>query len=162
MSRHDILIVDNDPLAIDVITQSLNRNGYNITVIDNGESAIQMIDACNFDLVLSELIIGASLDGLKVLRKVKEVTPHNSIIIMTSQPDRISTQDLMELDIDAFLFKPVDPDKILTCVDHCVRQTKIRYAGRDRRISDRRKSNGTSRIHYDNDRRMEDRRQFYF
>ncbi len=159
MSENNILIVDSDPLAIEIIIHSLNRNGYNITAIDNGKSAVQMIRENNYDLVLSELIIG-TFDGLELLSRAKEINPHNGVIIMTDQPEKISTTDLMQLDIDAFLFKPIDPEKILICVDHCIKQSEIKHDGNDRRTIDRRKINDPS--YKGPERRKKDRRKVCF
>ena len=162
MSGNDILIVDSDPWAVDVITRSLNGSGYNITTIDRGEAAIHMIGDFDYDLILSELVVGESFNGLEILHRAKEVSPYNGVIIMTDQPEMISTQDLMVLDVDAFLFKPVDPEKILTCVNHCIKQSDIKRAGHDRRIEDRRKINGNGLIDISSDRRIEDRRKVCF
>ncbi len=159
MSENNILIVDSDPLSVEIITHSLDRNGYNITAIDNGETAIRMISENDYDLVLSELVLGA-FDGLKVFHKAKEKNPNNGVIILTDHPEKISTKDIMALEIDAFLFKPIDPEKILNCVDHCIKLSEIKHSGKDRRTTDRRKSNDPS--YKGPERRKQDRRKVCF
>jgi DNA-binding NtrC family response regulator len=138
MDEHKILLVDDDPVAIETVTGTLKGNGYNLTITGDGKSAIDLIIKEKFDLILSELVVG-SFDGLEILNKSKEINPATGTIIITAKPERINATDLIELDIDAYLFKPCDPEKILTCVNHCIEQSRMKSSGADTRRHDRRK-----------------------
>ncbi len=159
MDEHKILLVDNDPISIETVTNSLKGNGYNLTITGDGKSAIDLIIKEKFDIILSELIVG-SFDGLDILNKSKEINPANSTIIITAKPERINATDLIELDIDAYLFKPCDPEKILTCVNHCIDQARRKSLGADTRSHDRRKKSDPN--YTGPERRKGDRRKRFF
>ncbi len=159
MDEHKILMVDDDPIAIETVADTLKGDGYNLTITGDGKSAIDLIIKEKFDIILSELVVG-TFDGLDILNKSKEINPASSTIIITAKPERINATDLIELDIDAYLFKPCDPEKILTCVNHCIEQARIKSSGEDSRRSERRKKSDPN--YSGPERRTGDRRKHFF
>ena len=71
MPKYEILLVDDDPLLLQDIGPPIEKYGYNVTVADNGESAVGILDKKNFDLVITDLVM-SPLDGFQVLKKSKE------------------------------------------------------------------------------------------
>ncbi len=159
MDEYKILLVDDDPISIETVTSTLKGDVYNLTITGDGKSAIDLIIKEKFDLILSELVVG-SFDGLDILNKSKEINPANSTIIITAKPERINATDLIKLDIDAYLFKPCDPEKILTCVNHCIERARIKSSGADNRRHDRRKKSDPN--YTGPERRKGDRRKHFF
>ncbi len=159
MSKAEILVVDDDVLILDTVVNPLKGKGYAVTTTNTGNDAIELIASNKYDVVLSELIIG-SYNGLEVLFKAKEANPGNGVIVMTAHPEKLPAADLLELDIDAYLFKPCDIEKMLTCVSHCINMSKIRTSGEDQRFIDRRQNDISD--YSGIDKRKNNRRQFYF
>jgi DNA-binding NtrC family response regulator len=159
MIENEILLVDGDPDSLGMVASSLEDSGYNVTIADNGDTAIDMIGRHDYDLVLSELVVGSS-NGLDILNKARKRNPGNAIIILTDHPEKLPADDLMELDIDAYLFKPCEPEKMLTCVSHCLDQIRLKRSGQDRRVGERRQ--GSKPAWHEHDKRNGDRRKRFF
>ena len=70
-SDKKILIVEDDELMIKILKFILNKEGYQLSIIKDGLSAIEQIPAINPDMVITDLLLPYK-SGLEVIRFVKE------------------------------------------------------------------------------------------
>ena len=70
-SDKKILIIEDDELIIKILKFILNKEGYQLSIIKDGLSAIEQIPAINPDMVITDLLLPYK-SGLEVIRFVKE------------------------------------------------------------------------------------------
>jgi diguanylate cyclase (GGDEF)-like protein len=107
--RERILIVDDEPATIQLLTRYLTREGYAVVTASNGQEALQQIQASKPDLVLLDVTMPV-LDGLSVCRQLRQdyLTRSLPIILVTGRDtlnDRLSG---VRVGIDDYITKPFD------------------------------------------------------
>lgn len=125
MKTHKILLVDDDLLILQSISSALEHEGYNVTTADNGEKAIELIKENNFDLVLTDLVMDP-VDGIKVLKKAKEIDPESIVIILTGFGDLISAIEALRLNADDYLLKPCEPEELSFRISSCLEKLELK------------------------------------
>jgi two-component system, cell cycle response regulator CpdR len=80
-----ILVVDDDPLTVNFISNFLLKEGYEVTEAYDGAKAIELIENSHFDLVLSDVRM-PYLDGVALALHLRSVNPNLPIILMTGVP----------------------------------------------------------------------------
>ncbi|MFZ1986467.1 MAG: response regulator, partial [Desulfatitalea sp.] len=77
-----LLIVDDERSMRELLDYMLSREGYTIALAENGRKAVEMIQANDYELVLTDIKLG-DLTGLDVLRASKQKNP-GTVVIMIS------------------------------------------------------------------------------
>jgi DNA-binding NtrC family response regulator len=83
MDTGAVLLVDDDPEILTVLTEVLQREGHRVTACATGGAAVEAGKAGAFDVVLSDIRL-PDLDGLAVLRAFQDVAPDAAVILMTA------------------------------------------------------------------------------
>jgi len=78
-----ILIVDDDPNILRLYKEELEEEGYIIVTASNGQEAIERFDQEDPDLVTLDILL-PDIDGIKLLRQMKEKKPRLPIIMSTA------------------------------------------------------------------------------
>jgi CheY-like chemotaxis protein len=84
-----ILVVDDDPLTVNFISNFLLKEGYEVTEAYDGAKAIELIENSHFDLVLSDVRM-PQLDGVALALQVRSMHRNLPIILMTGVPSDIT------------------------------------------------------------------------
>lgn len=105
-----ILVVDDNEMNRDMLSRRLQRQGYTVTVAENGERALEMMREENFDLVLLDIMM-PRLNGYQVLEQVKadQQLKNIPIIMISAVDDLDSVVKCIELGAEDYLFKPFNP-----------------------------------------------------
>jgi len=96
-----VLIVDDEPSAVDLIMQLLEEEGYGIRGVNSGEEALRSLEEELPDVILLDLLM-PGMDGFEVIQRIKEKSEWRDIPIVV-----VTAKDLTEKDI-AFLRERVD------------------------------------------------------
>jgi two-component system response regulator PilR (NtrC family) len=78
-----VLVVDDERSMRELLDITLRQEGYDVTLADGGEAAIRALDETVFDLVVTDLRM-RGVDGLAVLRAVKERAPETAVLMVTA------------------------------------------------------------------------------
>ncbi len=84
--KKNILIIDDDEEMCEEISEILTENGYNTEIVHDGLIGLNKITENEYNLVLLDLKI-PSLNGFKVLKKVRENNKKIKIIVLTARPN---------------------------------------------------------------------------
>ena len=110
-----ILVVD-DELSIRIsLGDLLKRDGYQVEVAESAESALEMLKTQSFDLLIVDVKM-PGMDGLEMLKLVKEDDPDATVVVMTAYGSIDSAVHAMQLGAIDYVAKPFDPLKIGTLV----------------------------------------------
>lgn len=109
-----LLLVDDNKNFTKLLKLSLESELYNIDTADNGGSALNKMRRAVFDWVISDINMGV-LNGIELSKKIRSEYPQTKIILMTAfeTPEKIT-----ELDIEAFLEKPVHTEDLLKIINN--------------------------------------------
>lgn len=112
MARH-ILVVDDDPLIRNMLTELLNLEGYMVQTAENGDDALRSIERDRPSLLLLDMRMPV-VDGWEVVRRLHLGGSTLPIVILTAEqsPDRCRR----ETGADACLPKPFDIEDLLDTV----------------------------------------------
>ncbi|GBE02486.1 sporulation initiation phosphotransferase F [bacterium BMS3Bbin06] len=78
-----ILVVDDDPSIRMLYKEELEDEGYDVVVASSGKQAIELFQRENPDLVTLDILM-PDMDGIQVLRKMKEIKPRLPIVMSTA------------------------------------------------------------------------------
>jgi len=108
-----ILIVDDEAPIREFLKKGITKlTGFSAEVAQDGSDAIQKIEADLFDLVLTDMKM-PGLDGIDLLKKVKEVKPETRVIVMTGYGSIKTAVEAMKSGADDFITKPVDLEELI-------------------------------------------------
>lgn len=112
-----ILVVDDEPNVIEVISFHLERDGYQIIAAGDGKRALEFVALKAPDLIITDVMM-PEVDGIELCRRIKgDPTTHFiPIIIFTARGDRKLRLEGIGAGADDFLDKPVDPLELSTRV----------------------------------------------
>lgn len=82
MGKETILVVDDEEDILELIERHLSKKGYEVITAYNGEQALPLLDKVQFDLVITDLKM-PKIDGMELLRRVKEKDPNIEVVIIT-------------------------------------------------------------------------------
>jgi len=124
MKNYKLLLVDDDPFILEGIGEDLESNGYQVTRASDGESAIDLLETTQFDLVITDLVMD-STDGIQVLKKTKELNSNAQVIILTGFGDIDSAIEALRSQADDFLLKPCESQEMLFRVKNCLEKQEL-------------------------------------
>jgi two-component system, OmpR family, response regulator len=102
-----ILVVEDDTVLAAALTRALNQAAYTVDLVGDGEEASRVLDANSYDLVVLDIAL-PGLDGMSVLRRLRDRRSHVPVLILTARDtleDRVAGLDL---GADDYLTKPFD------------------------------------------------------
>lgn len=112
---HHILLVDDNLLSLEATAASLRAAGHTVATATNGQIALHIFKAGDYDLALVDLGL-PDMHGLELVEKLRQVSPQIRLGVITgwSSPDGEAT--LKEHGIDLYFVKPVDTDQLLAAL----------------------------------------------
>jgi two-component system, sensor histidine kinase len=116
--RKRILIADDDPMNVELLTYFLESNNFEVEAATDGNAAIGMGTSGNFDLVLLDVHMPA-YDGIEVLHLLrKRFLAHPvKVIALTADLSDTVREALQSAGIDSSLAKPVDLNELRSEID---------------------------------------------
>ena len=113
-----ILIIDDNALALSALSLTLTRAGHRVVEAANGRKAILLQRGCPADLVVTDILM-PEMDGIEVIRELRDLSPQPKIIAI-SGGGFLESGDLLkiagELGADATFVKPLDRNDFLKTV----------------------------------------------
>jgi DNA-binding NtrC family response regulator len=106
-----ILVVDDEVNMLALFRKVLSKEGYQVEAAPSGEEAVKLMEKEWFDLIISDLRM-PGLDGLQLLKKVKEVNPAIPFIVLTAYGTIDSAVAAMRDGAYDYLTKPVNNEEI--------------------------------------------------
>jgi two-component system response regulator HydG len=127
-----VLVIDDDKNLAQTVAESLGRKGHACTVATSGRAGADKVEAGGFDVVLTDLKM-ADLDGLAIVRLVREKLPDAVVVVVTGHGDVRTAVEAMNLGAASFLEKPVDLAALRAIVDKAAERARLTQANRELR-----------------------------
>lgn len=116
MKNKRILIVDDDKAILKSLKDILQSEGYGVDTAETGRGAIEKSEAQFYNLALLDIKL-LDMEGTKLLTKMHSDTPRMMKIMITGYPSLENAVEALNLGADAYIMKPVSPEKLLEVVE---------------------------------------------
>jgi len=111
-----ILIVDDEVEMRIALETTLRREGYNLTLAENGEQALEKLNEDTFDLVLTDVKM-PKLNGIELLKALKQQSPGTIAIMMTAYGNIDNAVETMKAGAFDYLLKPFSAEILVATVN---------------------------------------------
>ncbi len=118
-----VLVVDDDEVVRLSYQRSLQTAHYNVEAVFNGEDALHALQNKPFDVVLLDLRM-PGMDGMAVLRAIKQTWPKSEVVVITGYPTVESAKEAVRLGAYDYLAKPVGPAEVINAASGAINQKK--------------------------------------
>ena len=126
-----ILVVDDEPIALQNMKHVLEKDNLVVFTAGSGRDAIRLIDEESFDVVVTDLKM-EDVDGMQVLKRVKEVSPLTEVIVVTGYASVETAVEAMKMGAFYYLSKPIQVNDLRALVQKALE--KVRLANEVRRL----------------------------
>jgi len=113
--KSNILIVDDENVARQSLTDILKLEGYNTAAVPNGPAAVEHVRTHPVDLVIVDLRM-PGMDGLQVVQAINQISPDTEVVLLTAYGSMDSAVQALRLRIHDYLTKPASPPQVLASV----------------------------------------------
>jgi DNA-binding NtrC family response regulator len=133
-----ILVVDDEPMMADSLKQNLAEEGYTVDTAATGAEAIELFDRGGHHLAICDLQL-PDMDGLAVLRHMKDTHPSTEIIVVTGYGTVARAVEATKAGAFYFVEKPFDFDQLQPLVEKALehRELTARVESMGRQLSTR-------------------------
>jgi len=110
-----VMIVDDDPNQLDIMTRWLQRQGFEALAANSGAAALELLRNDEVDVILLDVMM-PDMDGLTVCARLREnaVTRAIPVILLTAKDDIETRSQGMTLGVSEYITKPVNKQQLLT------------------------------------------------
>ncbi|MHB8482902.1 MAG: sigma-54-dependent transcriptional regulator [Nitrospiria bacterium] len=119
-----ILIVDDEVNIRTALAKILEKQGYLPETAENGQVALSRLENTFYHLVITDLKM-ADLNGLELLKKVKERAPETEVVVMTAYGTIETAVNAIKAGAYDYLTKPVDKELLLLLIDKALERQSL-------------------------------------
>ncbi len=132
MAAPSILVVDDQPINVQLLKRKLEREGIKVTAAYNGLEALDLTKKVNPDLILLDVMM-PDMDGIEVCQRLQadETTRGIPVIFITARTTKESKLEGLGVGAVDYITKPIDLDETLARV-----QTQLRFVSINRQVVD--------------------------
>ncbi len=125
MSKQKILIIEDDKHIAKLVKYNADRAGYDCTVVQDGEEALDVLAKQSADLILLDIML-PKMDGFEVCRLIKQDTKLKSIpiIMLTARGEEVDRIVGLELGADDYMVKPFSPRELMLRIKAILKRGK--------------------------------------
>ena len=114
LDGRSILVVDDESVIRDLCAKILK--GYRILQAENGAEALRLLERETVDVILTDVMMPI-MNGLDLLRQIKERRPDQLVVVMTGYADKEVILRALKADADDFINKPINLLQLKTTID---------------------------------------------
>jgi two-component system response regulator PilR (NtrC family) len=124
MSDIRVLVVDDEVSMRELLGIMLRKSGYDVTLADGGEPAVELLRSAVFDLVITDLRM-RKVDGISVLRAAKEHSPQTVVLVVTAYASTETAVEAMKLGAYDYITKPFKLDEIRLTIGNALERKRL-------------------------------------
>jgi DNA-binding response OmpR family regulator len=122
-SKPHILLVDDESAITENLTPFLERSGFAVATAGNGKDALTIIDAQEFQLVVSDVLMPV-MDGRELLRSLRGADNWIPVILLTQVGEAYERAMALEEGADDYINKPFEPHELVARIRAVLRRAK--------------------------------------
>ncbi len=117
-----ILLVEDDPLIGTMVRLNLEHEGFEVRWYKTGESALEVVEADRFDVILLDIGL-PGMNGIDVARRIRKIGVNTPLLMLTARDDIDSKVHALDGGADDYLAKPFDMAELLARVRAHIRRS---------------------------------------
>jgi len=121
--RPAVLLVDDDPTLLSVLSRRVSRAGYDVRTAPSGQEALKQLEAGWPALLVVDLMM-PGMDGFELCRRVKQLADL-PIIVLSAVDDAEAKVSALELYAEDYVTKPFDPDELVARIQRVLRRASV-------------------------------------
>ena len=119
-----ILIAEGDRELRQLFSHVLQRHGYRVTGVSNGQEALDALDADFYDMIISDIMMPV-MDGYKLVRQLREVGNYTPILMITAKDAFDDMRQGFQSGVDDYMVKPVNVNEMVLRVQALLRRAQM-------------------------------------
>ena len=125
-----ILVVDDEPSIVTLLTFNLEKEGYQVVSAADGKKAYELALSKPFDFIILDVML-PNMDGIEITKKLRQEKIETPILVLTSKDDPIDRILGLEIGADDYLTKPFSPREVLARMKAIFRRLEPRQQTRE-------------------------------
>jgi DNA-binding NtrC family response regulator len=121
----NVLVVDDDEDTRELLREVLSEEGYRVNTSSSGEEALELSKQDSFEVIISDVRLGPSLNGLDVLRAYKAVQPESEVILITAFGSMETAIEAVKAGAFDYISKPFKIDEVVLQVQRALGNRKL-------------------------------------
>ena len=117
-----ILVVDDESSITEFVSYALKKEGYQVDVADNGETAFEMIKQNRYDLYILDIML-PGMDGLELCRKIRAISS-SPVLFLSARDKEVDKVIGLEIGGDDYLAKPFGVRELIARVRALLRRSQ--------------------------------------
>jgi len=127
--KSSILVVDDEPVARQSLSEILRLEGYAVNSVPNGQAAVEYVRTHPIELIIVDLRM-PGMDGLEVIQVVNQISPETEVILLTAFGTTESAIQALRLRVHDYLLKPAPPSQVVNSVKKGLTRREARLKAR--------------------------------
>jgi EAL domain-containing protein (putative c-di-GMP-specific phosphodiesterase class I)/CheY-like chemotaxis protein len=119
-----VLVIDDEKEVCRFFHRALTRSGYDVVTETDATEALKRFRSAPFDVVVSDVSM-PNLDGITVLKEVREIDLDTPVILVTGLPSMASAVEAVEYGAFRYLAKPVQPGELCNTVEQALHMRRL-------------------------------------
>jgi CheY-like chemotaxis protein len=115
-NKMTILVVDDNEDLLETFAMILKRRGYEVQTACDGVAAVDKFKEQNFDVTLMDIVM-PDMNGVDAFKKIREIQPEASIILMTAYSDEELIQAAKDEGVHLIIQKPIRIDRLMELIN---------------------------------------------
>lgn len=118
-----VLVVDDEPSIVTLLTFNLEKDGYDVTTAFDGVTGYELALSNHFDFIILDVML-PNMDGLEITKSLRREKIDTPILILTAKDDQVDKIIGLEIGADDYLTKPFSPREVLARMKAIFRRLK--------------------------------------
>jgi len=127
-----VLVIDDEPVVVDVLRQLLTKQGYEVQVAGDAAAGRQSIEGQDWDVVLLDVML-PDADGMQLLRWIRDRNPNLAVVMITAFATVESAVQAMKSGAFHYVTKPFNNDEVRHLVARAVQTSRLRRENKNLR-----------------------------
>jgi two-component system NtrC family sensor kinase len=106
-----LLVIDDEPSTRDLLKLSLESDGYTVFTAEDGAKGLELFAKENPSIILTDIKM-PGMDGIEVLKRVKELSPDAEVIVITGHGEMNLAIQALQLEASDFISKPISDESL--------------------------------------------------
>ena len=119
-----ILIAEDDRELRQLFSHVLNRNGYTVTGVANGQEALDAMDTDFYDMIISDIMMPV-MDGYELVRQLRDVGNTTPVLMITAKDAFDDMRLGFQFGVDDYMVKPINVNEMVLRVQALLRRAQM-------------------------------------